>query len=159
MATHKAVEEKMQEVIESISATEKVIASEIQTAAHGGDWNTVSTLTITAKKLTQVKDDLSTELSKFVSSAAKKFVVTVTAGALANDYLSASSGMKANLLQAGQKVTLVFGKKEVSTTVLKFGRFQDRKNVARFYGEHNIAAGDSLQLSMDVAGKWHVHKI
>jgi len=154
------MEEKMIAVLNSIAAAEKAIASEIQAAAYKSDWNTVSTLTSTAKKLSEVKGVLSNELSKCIPPTNKNFVVEVTSGALANSYLSATPGMKTNMLKVGQHVMLVLGKKsEVATTVLKFGRFQDRKNVAKFYDEYQIKAGDFLRFTVDGSGKWHVEKI
>jgi hypothetical protein len=161
MAISKVTEEKMLAAIESVSATEKVVALEIQKAAQNGDWDTVSTLTTTGKKLTQIKAELSNEHSKLVPPAGhKKFVVEVTPGAIAYDYLSATPGISAHLLQVGQPVTLQLGVHEVQTVVLKYGRFQDRKNVAKFYAKHQINAGDQLQFSLDSTGKkWSVQKI
>ena len=159
MANLNTVGEKMLATIESIAQTEKVIASEIQRAAQSGDWDGVSTLTTTAKKLTQIKAELSSECSKFVAPASNKFVVDITAGAIAHHYLSATAGIGARFLKIGQAVTLILGKNEVSTVVLKYGRFQDRKNVAKFYASQQIKAGDRLQFTVDSAGKWHVGKI
>src|SRR5215469_5696573 len=119
MAKIDAVEEKMQSAIQSIAATEKVVALEIQKAAQKGDWNVVSTLTTTAKKLTEIRTELSAEHSKFVSPSNKKFVVEVTKGAIAHNYLSATPGIAAHLLKVDQDVTLALGNNEISTLVLK----------------------------------------
>jgi hypothetical protein len=159
MANFIAVEEKMLAAIQSIAEAERVVAREIQNAARSGDWDTVSTLTTTGKKLTQMKADLASERLKFVVPATNKFDVAITAGAIAHNYLSATAGINAHFLRVGQPVTLVLGNNEVSTVVLKYGRFQDRKNIAKFYAREQIKAGDQLQLALDAAGKWHVRRI
>ena len=157
------VEMKMEDAIAKISsaidAAADVIADELKKALDNGDWDGLPPLTDALQELHQMKSHLPNLQSGVVSSTSKAFEVEVTAGARRHSYLSATRGIKANLLKANQPVSLILGSQEVTTVVDgKYGRFRERGAIARFYSEQQVKAGDKLRVSLTAEGKWRVRK-
>src|SRR4051812_46370442 len=121
--------------LRSISNAEKAVTSDIQHAAQKADWNVVDVLTRTGKRLTELKAELSAHSNATRTATLSHFDVQVTSGAIEYKYLAATPGIRAHAFRVGQAVTLKLGAREISTVVLKYGRFRDRKNVAKYYAE------------------------
>ena len=147
----------MLEAVKAVAVAEQAVAAEIQKAAQNSQWDEVAKLTVMARRLTQIKLEMQGAPAK--AGPSHGFIIEVTSGAVANSYLSATAGIKGGLLKVGQPVTLVLGDKEIPTTVLKYGRFQDRKHVAAFYDDQKIQPGDQLQLISQGGNEWHVEKV
>lgn len=154
----------MQNVIANIStaidAAADVIASELKKALDKCDWDGLPPLTDALQKLQKMKSELPSLQGTVVSSASKAFEVVVTEGARKHSYLSATPGIKANLLREGQEVRLILGQQEIGTRVTaKYGRFQERGAVGKFYRDQQINKDDKLRVSLTAEGKWRVEKI